>query len=211
MKDARFESLSNNSVWRRGTLHLKKKDRVLAKIIGRFGKIRSNWGPTDSYEAIVESFIYQQIAGSAADAILKKFEGLYGGRLPSPQEFLKTPESRVRSAGVSPQKYSYIKDLCERLVHGDLDLKSLAELPDEEVIVILDDVRGIGRWTAEMFLMFSLKRVNVFPMDDLGIQNAVRRAYGLKRLPSRRKMQSISERWSPYKSIASLYLWRSQD
>lgn len=211
MRSVKFESLSDRRVWSRGARHLKKRDKKLAKIIDRFGNIRSNWGPSNPYEAIVESFIYQQIAGSAAAAILKKFKVLYGNRLPTPREFLKTPESRVRSAGVSPQKYSYIKDLCERLVGGELDLEGLAKLPDEEVIAILDDVRGIGRWTAEMFLMFSLRRVNVFPLDDLGIQNAFKKVYGLRRMPSRERMRDMSSKWSPYRSIAALYLWRSQD
>jgi DNA-3-methyladenine glycosylase II len=211
LEKTRFESLKEKKVWLRGTLHLKKRDKVLARIIRRFGVLKSDWGPSDPYEAIVESFVYQQITGSAANAILKKFKGLYGGRLPTPKEFLKTSQGRVRGAGISPQKYSYIKDLCERLVHGDLDLKGLAKLPDEEVIAVLDDVRGIGRWTAEMFLIFSLRRVDVFPMDDLGIQNAVRKVYGLRRIPSRERLREISDRWIPYRSIASLYLWRSQD
>ncbi len=207
----RYESLDDRNVWRKAMRLLKKKDKVLGRIITKLGAVSFDWGPSDPYEAIVVSFIYQQIAGSAAAAILKRFRMLYSDRLPTPREFLKTPESRVRSAGISPQKYSYIKDLCERLTKGELDLKSLGKLPDEEVIAILDDIKGIGRWTAEMFLMFSLRRVNVFPMDDLGIQMAVKTAYGLKDVPSKKKMQIISSRWEPYKSIASLYLWRSRD
>ncbi len=207
----RFESVTDKKVWRKAISHLKKSDRILAKIIAAHGDLSPDWGATDPYEAIVESFIYQQIAGSAAEAILKKFKKLYKGRLPTPRQFLKTPETRVRGAGISPQKYSYIKDLCLRLVNKELDLKGLGKLPDEEVIAILDDVRGIGRWTAEMFLMFSLRRVDVFPIDDLGIQNAVMKAYGLRRRPSRETMKRVSEKWAPYRSIASLYLWRSQD
>jgi DNA-3-methyladenine glycosylase II len=207
----RFESVTDKKVWRKAISHLKKSDRILAKIIAAHGDLSPDWGATDPYEAIVESFIYQQIAGSAAEAILKKFKKLYKGRLPTPRQFLKTPEKRVRGAGISPQKYSYIKDLCLRLVNKELDLRSLGKLPDEEVIAILDDVRGIGRWTAEMFLMFSLRRVDVFPIDDLGIQNAVMKAYGLRRRPSRETMKRVSEKWAPYRSIASLYLWRSQD
>ncbi len=211
MASVNFESMTDRKVWLRAMRHLSSRDRKLAKVIAKHGIIRSTWGPANPYEAIVDSFIYQQISGSAADAILKKFQKLYGGRLPTPREFLRTPQSKVRKAGISPQKYSYIKDLCERLVGKELDLESLTKLPDEEVIAILDDVRGIGRWTAEMFLMFSLKRVDVFPIDDLGIQNAVRKVYGLGRKPSREQMTKMSERWIPYRSIASLYLWRSQD
>lgn len=211
MRNRGFESLADKKVWLKAVRHIKKNDSTLAKLIAKHGIISSNWGPSNPYEAIVQSFIYQQIAGSAADAILEKFKGLYGGRLPSPRVFLETPKSRVRRSGISPQKYSYIKDLCERLVRGELDLKGLAKLPDEEVIAVLDDVKGIGRWTAEMFLIFSLRRVDVFPMDDLGIQNAVRKVYRLRRIPSRERLREISDRWIPYRSIASLYLWRSQD
>ena len=191
--------------------HLKRSDNVLARIINRLGVIETNWSPSDPYEAIVQSFIYQQIAGSAADAIIKRFEQLYNGRLPTPKEFLKTPEKRVRGAGISPQKYSYIKDLCERLVGGDLDLEGLAKLPDEEVIAILDDVKGIGRWTAEMFLMFNLGRVDVFAADDLGLKNAVQKAYKLKRMPDKKKLDELSIKWKPYRTVAALYLWRSVD
>ncbi len=210
---ASYESLTDKKVWANGVRVLKKKDKSLAKIINKFGNMgfESSWSPSDPYEAIIVSFLNQQISGAAAASILKKFKGLYNGRLPAPREFLKTPENKVRSVGISPQKYSYIKNLCERLTGGELDLNSLSKLPDEEVIAVLDDVRGIGRWTAEMFLMFNLRRVNVFPLDDLGIQNAVKKAYGLKEKPSKERMLAISSRWGSYKSIASLYLWRSQD
>lgn len=206
-----FASLADKRVWKTGMLHLKKRDKRMATLISKFGMLESRWGPSNPYEAIVDSFIYQQISGSAAASIVKRFRELYGGRLPSPHEFLRTPQSRVRRAGISPQKYSYIKNLCQRLVDKELDLKGLAELPDEEVIAVLDDVKGIGRWTAEMFLMFSLRRVDVFPVDDLGIQNAVREIYGLRGAINKEKMQLMAEKWRPYRTIASLYLWRSQD
>ncbi len=206
-----FESMADIRVWARAMRHLRKRDAKLAKLVSKYGMIRHEWGPPNPYEAIVDAFIYQQISGKAAESISNKFKALYGGRLPAPKEFLKTSEKRVKGSGISPQKYSYIKDLCERLVNGELDLDGLAKLPDEEVIAILDDVRGIGRWTAEMFLMFSLRRVDVFPMDDLGIQNGFRKVYGLKGRPNRDRMLATSARWAPYRSIASLYLWRSQD
>ena len=183
----------------------------MAGIIRDVGPMRIYRERVSPYGAIVSSFIYQQIAGSAADAILKKFKALYGGRMPTPTEFLKTPLVRIRKAGISPQKYSYIRDLCKRIKAGELDLDGLAQLPDEEVIAILDDVRGIGRWTAEMFLMFYLKRVDVMPMDDLGLRNAMRTAYHLRKLPGKRKISELSLKWGPYKSIAAMYLWRSLD
>ncbi|MFI5412838.1 MAG: DNA-3-methyladenine glycosylase family protein [Candidatus Micrarchaeales archaeon] len=211
MSKQKYEMMSDKMTFRKAMLHLKKNDKTLKRIINKLGVIEVNWSPPKPYEAIVESFIYQQIAGSAAEAILKKFKKLYNGRLPTPRQFLKTPEKKVRSAGISPQKYSYIKDLCERITKDELDLESLAELPDEEIIAILDDVRGIGRWTAEMFLMRSLSRVNVFAADDLGLRNAVQRAYKLKNAPDKKKIAELSKNWEPYRSVAALYLWRSID
>ncbi len=206
-----FESVTDKRVWKKAMAHLKKSDAKLAKVITRYGMLEPGWGPSDPYEALVESFIYQQIAGNAADAILKKFKKLYHGKLPTPRQFLGTRQDVVRKAGISPQKYSYIKDLCERLVGDELDLKSLAKLPDEEVVAILDDVRGIGRWTAEMFLMFSLRRVDVFPVDDLGMQNGFRKVYGMSKAPDKEMMKRVSEKWKPYRTIAALYLWKSND
>ncbi len=191
-------------------LHLKKKDKVLARIISHVGPIEVKMHD-NRYEAIVHAFINQQISGAAADSIMKKFKAMYNGRLPKPKEFLLTPEKKIRSVGISPQKYSYIKGLCERIESKELDLKNLDKLPDEEVIAILDDIKGIGRWTAEMFLMFSLGRTNLFPSDDLGIQNAVHRAYKLKKRPDKNALDRMSERFAPYKSVAALYLWRSID
>jgi DNA-3-methyladenine glycosylase II len=209
-KSAGFESLRDKKVWNRAVAHLRKRDRAIAKIIKKLGVISVSWGPSTPYEAIVTSFIYQQISGAAAESILKKFRKLYNGKLPTPVQFLKTPEKKVRSAGISPQKYSYLRDFCERINGGQLDLEGLRKLPDEEVIAILDDVKGIGRWTAEMFLMFSLNRVNVFAADDLGLKNAVKKVYGPKFL-DRKRLDALSAKWEPYKSVASLYLWRSND
>jgi 3-methyladenine DNA glycosylase/8-oxoguanine DNA glycosylase len=205
-----FESMKDRKVWLKAMKHLKKNDKTLAKVINKVGVIKIGWQPPSPYEAIVETFIYQQISGSAGASILKKFKALYKGRLPTPKEFLKTPERKVRGAGISPQKYSYMKDLCERIESDQLDFDSLRKLPDEEVIAILDDVRGIGRWTAEMFLMFNLSRVNVFAMDDLGLKNAVKKTYKLREV-NKKKMEELSKKWEPYKSIASLYLWRNVD
>jgi DNA-3-methyladenine glycosylase II len=203
--------LFDKKTLRKASAHLRKSDRTMAKIIKSVGNIDPEWGTRDPYEAIVRSFIFQQISGSAGASIIKKFMAIYGGRLPTPREFLKTPEKMVRAAGISPQKYSYLKDFCQRLEGRQLDLHSLADLPDEEVIAVLDDVRGIGRWTAEMFLMFSLGRTDVFAMDDIGLQNAVARAYGLRKKPSRERLAEMSKKWVPYRSVASLYLWSSTD
>jgi DNA-3-methyladenine glycosylase II len=211
MRSVRFESLSDKGVWSKGVRHIKRRDRRLASVIRQLGPYGRFSTYSDRYGALVESIVYQQLAGKAADAIMKRFKELYKGRIPKPQEFLRTSENRVRSSGISPQKYSYIKDLCTRLDAGILELEALHTMPDEEVVRALDEVKGIGRWTAEMFLIFSLARTDVLPRDDLGIQKAIQNVYGLRHLPSKRKFDELAKRWSPYGSIATLYLWRSKD
>lgn len=201
-------SLADPQVWKKGVQFLKRHDPVLAKIIERVGPIRFQ-PDSDHYEAIVGSIIYQQLAGSAARAILNRFKQLYGGRLPSPKEYLRTENKKLRGSGLSPQKISYIKDLAERLLDGRLDLKKLDDLPDEEAMSQLDMVHGIGRWTAEMFLLFKLARTDVLPVDDLGLQKAAKTAYRLRKLPSREKFEKIGKDWHPYSSISTLYLWKS--
>ena len=200
-------SLSDPKVWKKGVRHLKKNDSVLARIIGKARPIKFELDD-DHYEAIVGSIIFQQLAGSAARAILNRFKDLYCGRLPSPREYLSTGEVKLRSSGLSPQKISYIKDLAERLESGRLNLKRLEELSDEEAMDELDDVRGIGRWTAEMFLLFKLGRTDVLPVDDLGLRKAVKKAYRLRNLPTRERFEQLAEKWHPFSSISTLYLWR---
>jgi len=204
-------SLDDRKVWLSGVRHLKRQDPKLGLLmekVGRFDFDRS--GAEGHYEFLVASIVYQQIAGNAARAILGRFKGLYNGSYPTPRQYLNTRRSAVRSAGLSPQKISYIKDLSERIVSGRLDLKKISQGEDEKIIEELDEVRGIGRWTAEMFLIFSLRRVDVLPFDDLGVQKAIQRVYRLRKLPSKERMEKLREAWRPYCSIATLYLWRSQ-
>ncbi len=208
----KYESYVDKRVWSKGVKHIKKNDKVLARVLGSV-KFQPDewWLHKDYYASIVRAIIYQQISGKAGDAIIKKFASLYNGKLPRPAKFLATPEKMVRAAGVSPQKYSYLVDLCTRIEDGRLELKKFSKMDDEKIIEELDEVRGIGRWTAEMFLMFSLGRVDVVPYDDLGLQKSVQRVYKLRALPSREKFEMLSRKWRPYGTIASLYLWRSQD
>ena len=188
--------------------YIKKRDPVLGRVIEKIGRI--DFEPDDGhYEALVGSIIYQQLAGTAARAILERFKSLYGGKIPDPKQYLATDESKLRASGLSPQKISYIRDLCERIVNGSLDLSSLVDLSDEEAVEKLDAVKGVGRWTAEMFLLFVLGRTDVLPVDDLGVQKAVKRLYRLRKLPSREKFERLAKNWHPYCSIATLYLWRS--
>lgn len=190
--------------------YLKRRDPALARLINVVGPIRFQMD-NDHYEALVGSIIFQQLAGSAAQAILNRFKQLYGGRLPRPREYLMTDEKKLRAAGLSPQKISYIKDLAERLENGTLDLKKLEGLSDDEAIHELDEVRGVGRWTAEMFLIFMLGRTDVLPVDDLGLQKAAKKIYKLRKLPTREKFERLAEKWRPYSSISTLYLWRSTE
>ncbi len=207
-RSASVGSLADSKVWQTGVRYLKRKDPTLARIIRETGPIRFDLDD-DHYEAIVGSIIFQQLAGSAAQAILNRFKEMYGGRLPTPREYLATNVQKLRKSGLSPQKISYIKDLAERMEDGRLDLKRLEELSDEEAMSELDAVRGIGRWTAEMFLLFKLGRTDVLPVDDLGLRKAAKRAYRLRKLPSRERFEELAVNWHPYSSISTLYLWKS--
>ena len=206
-----FRTIADRRVWNAGVRHLRKSDRVLAKIMERTKHMDDMEWHRDYYGSIVQSIIYQQISGAAGASIVRKFKALYGGRLPTPKRFLATPKKRVRSAGISPQKYSYLVDLCKRIEDGRLELRKFDSMHNEKIIEELDEVRGIGRWTAEMFLMFSLNRPDVVPFDDLGLQKAVQKAYGLRSRPDRATFARIAKPWQPYGTIASLYLWRSMD
>jgi DNA-3-methyladenine glycosylase II len=211
-----YKSISDKVVWRAGIKHLSKNDKILKKIIKKSGGLEiwreaKKWWEPDHYGSIVRSIIFQQISGSAGNSILKRFKSLYGGKFPSPKQFLKTEGKKVRDAGISPQKYSYLKDLCERIEDGRLEMNKFQKMDDEDIIKELDEVKGIGRWTAEMYLIGTLRRIDVLPVDDLGIRKAVQKAYKLKRLPDREKLIWIARKWSPYKTVASIYLWTSMD
>ncbi len=201
-------SIADKNVWRAGMRHLRKHDPVLGKVVERIGSLDFEL-EDGHYEALVGSIIYQQLAGAAAKAILNRFKNLYNGRIPDPERYLATEESKLRSVGLSPQKISYIRDLCERIVNDSLDLEGLSRLPDEEAVEQLDVIKGVGRWTAEMFLIFVLGRTDVLPVDDLGVQKAAKKLYHLRKLPTREKFERLAKNWHPYCSIATLYLWRS--
>ena len=203
-------NLAEKRVWTRGMRHLRKKDPALAKIINRLGPYEFRLD-SDHYEALVGSIIFQQLAGAAARAILDRFKRIYDGKIPRPRQYLNTEEKLLRASGLSPQKILYIRDLSERIESGVLDLKNLSHLPTEEIVKELDEVKGIGRWTAEMFLIFVLGRTDVLPVDDLGLRKAALKIYRLRKLPTKEKFEQLSRNWHPYCSIATLYLWRSQE
>jgi DNA-3-methyladenine glycosylase II len=187
--------------------HLAAADAHLAEIIKSVGayeiKLRKN-----PFRSLVEAIIYQQLAGRAADAILGRVIGIYG-RFPKPAQLLATPDSKLRAAGLSGRKIEYLKDLAARVTDGRLELASLQELPDEQVVEQLVQVKGIGRWTAEMFLIFCLGRQDVLPVGDLGLRKAMQKTYSLAGLPSAESMCDIAQPWKPYCSVATWYMWKS--
>ncbi|MEX2110268.1 MAG: DNA-3-methyladenine glycosylase [Gemmatimonadaceae bacterium] len=197
---------------RKAVGHLKAVDPVLARVIEQVGRCTLEpRGPGTHFDAIARSIVFQQLSGKAAGTIHGRFEGLYGGRTPLPHELVATPDEHLRSVGLSRGKAAYLKDLAARVVSGELPVESLHELSDEEIITALTRVKGIGRWTAQMFLMFRLGRPDVLPDLDLGIQKGVQQAYRLRKLPSPEKVKKVGAKWAPYRTIASWYLWRLLD
>jgi DNA-3-methyladenine glycosylase II len=188
-------------------------DQSMAEIIRRVGpcRLRMVWR-RHYFRALVEAIIYQQLSGKAAGTILARFRALYPTpRFPTPEQILATPPSRLRAAGLSKQKISYLRDLASRTAEGAFPAPRLASLPDEQVVAHLIEIKGIGQWTAEMFLIFCLGRPDVLSPSDLGIRKAVQKAYAYKSLPSPSTVERHGQRWRPYRSVACWYLWASVD
>jgi DNA-3-methyladenine glycosylase II len=190
--------------------HLKSVDPVLGRIIDAVGPCRLEARRTGThYDALVRSIVFQQLSGKAASTIHRRFTEIYPGKRPRAEHVLSTAEERLRAAGLSRQKIGYLRDLSARVADRSLPLAHLGRLSDDAIIEHLVQVKGIGRWTVQMFLMFRLGRPDVLPELDLGVQNAIQRAYGLKKRPTPTDVLRIGEKWRPYASIASWYLWRS--
>jgi len=194
---------------RKAVNHLKKSDPVLRSIIERVGPCRMEFGePT--FHSVAESIIYQQLNGKAAVTIFKRFTDAAG--LPvTPEGILKLSDEQLRAVGLSKQKSSYVRDLAEKTKAGLLDFSRLHEQSNEDVIEHLTQVKGVGVWTAHMFLMFTLRREDVLPTGDYGIQAAMKKHYRKRKLPKPKDMEKIAKAWAPYRSIACWYLWRSLD
>jgi DNA-3-methyladenine glycosylase II len=189
--------------------HLRHADPVLGAVIARVGPCPLT--PHDEgthFNYVVRSIVYQQLSGKAAATIYARVLGLYGGVPPSPAQLVKTADAKLRAAGLSTRKAEYVKDLAVRVHSRSIAIERLHEMTDDEVIETLVSVRGIGRWTAQMVLMFRLGRPDVFPELDLGVQKGVQQLLGLRKLPSPEKMTKIGERWAPFRTIAAWYLWR---
>ncbi len=189
--------------------HLKKADPILASIIERVGPCRMEFGPPE-FHSLAEAIVYQQLNGKAAVTIFKRFTALSGDPV-TPQGILKLTDAQLRSVGLSKQKSSYLKDMAEKAARGELDFSRLPEMSDDGVIKHLTQVKGVGVWTAHMFLMFTLRRPDVLPTGDYGIQVAMKKHYKKRKLPKPDQMMKIAKRWEPHRSVACWYLWRSLD
>jgi len=214
---------------RKAVNHLKKSDPTMRAIIERLGPCRMQFGPP-GFHSLAEAIVYQQLNGRAAETIFKRFTALAGEPL-TPEGILKLSDEQMRGAGLSKQKSAYLKDLAAKTASGLVDFARLPGLPDAEVVEHLTQVKGIGVWTAQMFLMFTLKRENVLPTGDFGVRMAMYKHYleksrakaakkpaaakkGRKRkikLPSPEQMEKIAKSWEPYRSVACWYLWKSLD
>jgi len=191
--------------------HLKRNDKILAKVINQVGPCTLK-PQTDPFESIIDAIISQQLSMFAAQSIFNRFIEFYKPKkFPSPDEILNTSNEDLRKIGISNAKIRCLKDLCEKIKSGQIHLNKIHKLSDNEIVKELTQVKGIGRWTAHMFLIFSLGRLNVLPTEDLGIRKGIMKLYRLRKLPDERKILEIAKQnqWSPYCSIASWYIWRS--
>jgi DNA-3-methyladenine glycosylase II len=203
-------ALGDTQSLERGINHVSTADPRIKELVDRQGRIsfRPRGRPFDS---IVQSILSQQLNGKAADAIISRTYRLFLPGRPTPERLRAIPSARLRSAGVSPQKATYLKDLARRVVDRRLDLAHIVDMGDEEIIQAMDEVKGIGRWTAQMFLIFSLGRPDVLPVDDFGIRTAIKNVYGLRQLPKPDRIEKIAHSWHPFSTVACLYLWRSRE
>jgi len=191
--------------------YLSQKDLKLASIIRSIGDYSIKMH-SDPFESLIQSIVYQQLSGKAANAIYNRFLNYYGCTVPTPQQIISTPSETLRDKiGLSFKKIEYIKDLSSRISDGRLNLSLLSGMTDDEIVSELIQVKGIGRWTAEMFLIFCLGREDVMPIGDLGIRKAIQILYNLPQIPTPSSMLAISLPWKPYRSIATWYLWKSLD
>jgi len=194
---------------RKAINHLKKADPILSAIIDNVGTCRMEFGEPE-FHSLAEAIVYQQLNGKAAVTIFNRFAALAGEPL-TPEGIFKLTDAQLRSVGLSKQKSSYLKDMAERASRGELDFTRLHEMTDDEVIKHLTQVKGVGVWTAHMFLIFSLRRPDILPTGDYGIQAAIKKHYKKRKMPKPEQMEKIAKSWQPYRSVACWYLWRSLD
>ncbi len=189
---------------------LRRRDPALGGVIRRVGACRLRPGG-DPYGSLVRSVLFQQLAGAAARAIDARLRGRYGGRYPRPAALLATRDAELRAVGLSRQKIAALRAVAEAFDQGRLSARGLRRMDDEAVIEAVTEIKGIGEWTAHMLLMFSLGSPDILPVGDYGIRKGARDLYALTELPNRRDLEALGERWRPYRSVASWYLWRHTD
>ena len=194
---------------RKAIHHLKKSDPVLRAIIEKVGPFCMEFDEP-AFHSLAEAIVYQQLNGKAAAKIFNRFVALTSDPV-TPEGINKLTDEQLRASGLSKQKSSYLRDMAERAIRGELDFSRLADMTDVEVIKHLTQVKGVGVWTAHMFLMFSLRRPNILPTGDFGVQTAIKKHYKRRKLPKPLQMEKIAKCWEPYRSIACWYLWRSLD
>jgi len=188
--------------------HLSRRDPVLKQIISQVGPCVIKYRPP-TFHALAQAIVYQQLSGKAADTIFGRYLATAGVRMLHPEAVLAVPEDMMRAAGLSGQKAKYIRDLAEKTVAGEVRFGRHKKMSDEEIIAELTTVKGIGVWTVQMFLMFALKRPDVFPVLDLGVRNGMQKVYKIDPKAKHPDYEVIAENWRPYRSIASWYMWRS--
>ena len=208
--DERWRGLVRN---RSARAHLRASDPRLARLIDDVGPLPREPDrrdvPDDAYETLLRAIVGQQLSMKAARTIWGRFVGPYGGAAPAPERLLAADTDALRAIGLSRAKVTYVRSLAEHVISGQLELEQLGELPDVEVVTQLTAVSGIGRWSADMFLIFHLVRPDVLPLGDLGIRRAIERLHGLDAPAPPRELERLAEPWRPWRSLASLYLWES--
>ena len=189
-----------------------RRDPVLAAIIRQHGRCELGAARDrfDHFSMLVRAIVFQQLSTKAATTIHNRLIACMAGTQ-TPECLSALTDEQFRSAGISRQKAAYLRDLCEKVASGEVPLDALDSMSDDEVVESLTRIKGIGRWTAEMFLIFRLQRPDVLPVGDLGIVNAIQKAYRLRKKPTPERMRKLGEAWRPYRSVASWYLWRSLD
>jgi 3-methyladenine DNA glycosylase/8-oxoguanine DNA glycosylase len=190
---------------------LRAVDSQLAAIMDRVGAYNPTIRRTPPYATLLRTILFQQLAGAAASAIQRRFLALYGedGEPPAPEQLLATSDEDLRGAGISRQKISYMRDLALHVHEGRLDLDELVHLDDAEVVQRITAVKGLGEWSAHMYLMFHLGRPDVLPTGDLGVRNGMKITYGLEATPTPKQAKEIGDKWAPYRSVGSWYMWRA--
>jgi DNA-3-methyladenine glycosylase II len=200
---------------RKAIAALREADPVMARLIDDHETLvrrdlkRERRG--DAYGALLRSIVGQQLSTKAAATIYGRLIDIFGGHAPTPKELLAADPEEIRAAGLSRPKVAYLRDLAQHVEDGTLELDRLPDLPDEEVSEQLTAIKGLGQWTADMFLMFHLRRPDVLPVGDLGIRRAVQIEYRMRKLPDPKRLEKVARPWRPYRTLACLYLWSSLD